>query len=145
MKIIEKTTDIRCRAIIVYDNKILVVKHSAKNNYYALPGGHLEWGESVIECMKREIIEELGIEPKIGRLLYVRNYIRDSFSQSIEFHFEIINSVDYTDISKLNGTHSFELAEICWIGKDDSKILKPEQLQVDLNNGAVFSDVVRFS
>ncbi len=140
-----KTTDIRCRAIIVHDNKILAVKHSAENGYYALPGGHLEWGESVLDCLKREIVEELGIRPEIGRLLYVRNFIDKNDKRSIEFHFEIANSADYQDINKLKGTHSHELAEICWIGKNDTRVILPEQVQTDLNNGNIFSDTVRFS
>lgn len=141
----KKITDIRCRAIILHNDKILAVKHQVTSNYYALPGGHLEWGESVMECMKREIIEELGIEPKIGRLLYVRNFTDKNSKQSIEFHFEIINSADYLDINNLNGTHGHELVEICWIGKNDSKIIKPEQVQSDLNNGTILSDTLRFS
>ena len=140
-----RITDIRCRGVILNNDKILVVKHSKDNPYYALPGGHLEWGESVKDCIKRELIEELGITPVIGRLLYVRNYVRDDFSQSIEFHFEITNTVDYQDISKLSGTHSFELAEICWVGKNEHKVIKPEQIQTDLNNGTIISDIVKFS
>ena len=139
-----KTTDIRCRAIIIHDNKILVVKHSVDSDFYALPGGHLEWGEDVKTCMRREIIEELGIEPKIGRLLYVRNFIDKNNKQSIEFHFEITNSADFVDITKLTGTHSHELVEICWIGKNDTRKLKPVVVQEDLNSGSILSGVVRF-
>lgn len=145
MNELDKTTDIRCRAIIIHDNRILVVKHSVDSNFYALPGGHLEWGEDVKTCMRREVIEELGITPEIGRLLYVRNFIDKDSKQSIEFHFEIINSADYLDINKLKGTHGHELVEICWIGKNDSRTIKPQELQVDLNNGTILSDVVRFN
>ena len=143
-----KITDIRCRGIILHNDKILVVKHSKDNSYYALPGGHLEWGESVKECIEREITEELGIKPEIGRLLYIRNYVRDDSNvQSIEFHFEIINSADYLNIDVTNnkGSHGHELAEICWIGKNDSRIIKPIALQDDLNNGTILSDSIRFS
>ena len=140
-----KTTDIRCRAIIVHDGKILTVRHSTGNDYYVLPGGHLEWGESVLDCIKREIIEELGIRPEIGRLLYVRNFIDKNDKQSIEFYFEVINPNDYQDVSRLKGTHSHELAEICWIGRDDTRTILPKQVQTDLNNGTILSDTVRFS
>jgi len=142
---INKTTDIRCRGIIIYDDKILVVKHSSKSKYYALPGGHLDWGESVLDCMSREIIEELGIKPKIGRLLYVRNYIDNNMKQSIEFHFEITNSKDYLKIEDLGGTHRHELAEIYWMKKNDTKNLKPKEIQIDFNNNTILSDIVKFS
>ena len=138
-----KTTDIRCRAIIINNNKLLVVKHSKEANYYVLPGGHLESGEKIIDCIKREIMEELGIEPKIGRLLYVNNLIKDG-KQSIEFFFEIVNAGDYLEIKNLGGTHKHELAEICWIGKNDTKKIRPVVVQEDLNSGVILSGVVRF-
>ncbi|WP_312096400.1 NUDIX domain-containing protein [Niallia sp.] len=39
-------------------NKILVVKTSS--NHYFLPGGGIEKGESEVECLQREIVEETG-------------------------------------------------------------------------------------
>jgi ADP-ribose pyrophosphatase YjhB (NUDIX family) len=139
-----KTTDIRCRAIILYKNRILVVKHTEKAGFYALPGGHLEWGENVQECMIREIYEELGIKPKVGRLLYIRNFIDKNNKQSIEFYFEIINAKDYLKLDDLCGTHSHELFEIRWVGKNDPRMILPEQIQIDLNKGKLLSDIVRF-
>lgn len=136
-------TVIRCRAIIIHNDKLLVVRHSKAADYYALPGGHLDQGEDIRECIKREIIEELGIVPEIGRLLYINNLIKDG-AQNIEFFFEIINSVDYLDIDKLGGTHKAELVEIIWLDKDSAKELKPNVVQVDLNNGTILSDKVKF-
>ena len=137
---------VRCRGVILHEDMLLVVKHSIQSDYYPLPGGHLEWGEKVQDCFRREVKEELGIEPEVGRLLYVNNLTNqyNEGKQSIEFFFEVINSADYLDISKLKGTHSYELAEICWIGKNDSRIILPKQLQTDLNSGKILSDTVRF-
>ncbi len=143
---LNKEIIVRCRGIILYDNKLLAVKHYVGANFYALPGGHLEWGERVMDCFKREIIEELGIEPRVGRLLYVNNLTIENGEgkQSIEFFFEVLNSADFLDISKLGGTHRDELVEICWIGTNDSRIILPKQVQIDLNHGALLSDTVRF-
>ncbi len=141
----ENNIIIRCRGIIVHEGKLLVVKHSQKADYYALPGGHLDWGENVRDCMKREIIEELGITPNVGRLLYVRNFIDKNDKQSIEFFFEITNSKDYLIIENLGGTHKHELAEIYWLKKNDTKGLKPKEVQIDFNNNVILSDTIRFS
>ena len=70
----KKTIVVRCRGIILHDGKLLVVRHKGNADYAALPGGRLEWGEDVVECIRREIVEELGVEPVIGRLLYINNY-----------------------------------------------------------------------
>ena len=146
MSEINKELVVRCRGIIFHNDKLLVVKHYVGADFFALPGGHLEWGEKVLDCIKREIMEELGIEPKIGRLLYVNNLTieRHEGKQSIEFFFEILNSADYADIERLGGSHKFERVETCWIGKDDARKILPKAVQSDLNNGTNFSNEVRF-
>lgn len=40
---------------------------------YASPGGHLEFGESIEECAKRECFEEAGIEIKNIKFLRITN------------------------------------------------------------------------
>ncbi len=136
---------IRTRAIIFYDNKLLVVKHSPGATFYSLPGGHLEWSEDVRESLKREIVEELGIEPQIGRLLYIHNFIQEEKIHSIEFFFEVTNSVDYLNIENLSGTHRHEIAEIRWVDKNDSLTILPTSIQIDLKNNTILSGVIRFS
>ncbi len=134
---------IRCRAVIVYNNKLLVVKHAPSSSFYSLPGGHLEYAENIHDAMKREIIEELGIEPQIGRLLYVNNFIEE-VKQSIEFFFEITNPESFLDTENLSGTHRFELSEICWVDKNDNPNILPKSIQEDLKNDSILSNLVRF-
>lgn len=49
--------------IVVRDTKVLLGKR--KNSHgdgdWNFPGGHLEWGESIIECAQREVMEETGL------------------------------------------------------------------------------------
>jgi 8-oxo-dGTP diphosphatase len=57
-------------AIINIDNKILVAQRSEKMKLplkWEFPGGKLEENESEIDCIKREIKEELNIEIEILR------------------------------------------------------------------------------
>src|SRR6185436_20850054 len=50
--------------VIWKDGKILMGKRKkvTGDGYYALPGGHLEYGESFEDCARREIKEETGLE-----------------------------------------------------------------------------------
>lgn len=48
------------RSIIIQANKIAMV-HSIKYNYYKFPGGGIEPGESQIEALIRETLEEAGL------------------------------------------------------------------------------------
>jgi len=58
------------RAVIVRDGNILLARHI----YPFLPGGHIEFGESAKDALKRELLEELGIEAKVGEFLAILEY-----------------------------------------------------------------------
>lgn len=47
------------KALIRDGNKILF-NYEKEKNYYALPGGGLNWGEDPREALKREVMEEIG-------------------------------------------------------------------------------------
>jgi len=65
MKKGDQKFEIRVRAVIQKDGKFLVCKHKDKSKkYYFLPGGHVEFGETVKEAIIRELKEELVISPK---------------------------------------------------------------------------------
>jgi 8-oxo-dGTP diphosphatase len=48
------------RVLVVQDDKVLLVKE-ASDNWWALPGGGVDHGETVEATLKREIEEELGV------------------------------------------------------------------------------------
>lgn len=61
--------EIILRAIIVINNKILLCASNDQPPIYYLPGGHLDFGETLDLCLKREIKEEMGVEIKTSRFL----------------------------------------------------------------------------
>ena len=61
------------RVLIVQDSKLLLVK--AKNSPWHIPGGHLDEGENLITCAKREAYEETGYEVEIGDLIYCFEFL----------------------------------------------------------------------
>ena len=104
-----------CRAIIIKDNKILL-SHEKNTGVYLTPGGGLESGESLEECVAREVREETGytvsvVKPfvKVNEYfyekLYVSNYfvceIKGKAEQSLT-ETEIIHGVEpeWVDIGK---------------------------------------------
>lgn len=140
----EKRFVIRCRGIIIHEGKLLVVRHARDTSFVALPGGHLEWGEDVLECLRREIVEELGVTPKIGRLLYVNTFMDGTNVQPMEFFFEVTNGHEYLNMETLNRTHAHELSEILWIGPKDNINLLLAKIMEDFATGAILSDTPRY-
>lgn len=105
----------------------------------------MELGEDILECLKREIVEELGISPEIGRLLYINNFVDKYGIQCIEFFFEIVNSSDYlVDIKSLNRTHADEIAEVYWAEASHGDKILPKKFGEDFKAGKVISDQTRY-
>lgn len=65
------------QAVIVRGDKILTVKKIAYENktMYMLPGGGQEHGETLVEAVIRECLEETGLNVEANELLYVWEYI----------------------------------------------------------------------
>jgi len=59
----------RLAAIIIKDDKILLVKGHKRFKEYWIPGGRQEKGESDIETLSRELKEEINVELIDSRFL----------------------------------------------------------------------------
>ena len=57
-------TRVGCRGIVMADGKLLVSREEI-SDYWMLPGGGIEEGETLAQCCTREILEETGyvVEP----------------------------------------------------------------------------------
>jgi 8-oxo-dGTP diphosphatase len=67
------------------EGKVLLAQRGPKANNEAgkwdFPGGTVEFGETIEDTLKRELIEELGIEIEIRELLDVVNHILPEVGQ----------------------------------------------------------------
>lgn len=62
--------------LVVRNDLILLGKRCGAHvpGFYAAPGGHLEFGESFVQCAKREVLEETGLDATNVRFLMIGNY-----------------------------------------------------------------------
>lgn len=67
-------------AVIIEQGRLLLVRRSPNQplpGYWELPGGKVEQGESLEDCLVRELYEELGVRAKVGPVLARTNYRYD--------------------------------------------------------------------
>jgi len=62
---------LRAAALIIQDEKILLIKNDTLNCFYTV-GGRIKQNESSEEAVCRECIEEIGFECKLERLVFVQ-------------------------------------------------------------------------
>ena len=104
------------KAIIIRGGKVLLTLNKNNNEeFYCLPGGGQDHGETVHQSLVRECIEETGVNIKIGELLYIRDYI----AKNHEF--------TATD----SGAHQVEMMFLCKVINDENlgKISVPDNWQ----------------
>lgn len=77
--------EIITRAVILDRGKILICKNK-RNDYYFLPGGHVEFGETAQQALGRELKEELNIEA--DTIEYIGT-VENMFSENGNRHHEI--------------------------------------------------------
>jgi len=118
---------IAVRGIIFNDGKLLSQQlkpdKGEDRDYWCTPGGGLETNESLYEGLRRELIEETGIAPKIGRLLFVQQFHHGDQEQ-MEFFFHIENPQDYETIDLSSTSHGeIEIDTVDFIDPAKNNIL----------------------
>lgn len=100
---------IRTKALIINKNNIIL---GNENNIYQFPGGHLEENETLEECLKREVLEETGIEiddneikrPFLKITFKNKDWPKKGTNRKAEIYYYLIKTNKNPDTSKVNYT-----------------------------------------
>lgn len=87
--------NIRAYGIIVHDSQILLSHEFIhQKELTKFPGGGLQFGEGLADCLKREFMEEYGLRVNVGKCVYVTDFfvasLFNSSQQVISIYFETI-------------------------------------------------------
>lgn len=131
---------IAVRGIIFKDGKLLCQRLKSKDgmprNFLCTPGGGLDSREGLIDGLHREMIEETGISPEIGNLLFIQQ-LADGDEEHLEFFFHIKNADDYAAIDLSKTSHGeLEIATVEFVDPFTENVL-PAFLQTADIDGAI--------
>ena len=100
---------IRAKALIINNKNIIL---GNENNIFQFPGGHLEENETLEECLKREVLEETGIEIENSEIK--RPFMKVTFknkdwpgsgnNRKAEIYYYLIETNKNPNLDKINYT-----------------------------------------
>lgn len=82
---------IRVCGVCIEDGKILLINHIGvmeNTDFWCPPGGGLQFGETIEDCLKREFLEETNTEISVGRFLEINEFVTPPL-HAVELFYEV--------------------------------------------------------
>lgn len=81
---------VRACGICTEGNSLLLVNHRglSAGDFWAPPGGGVELGESAVDALRREFLEETGLEVEVAEFLFACELLRQPL-HAIELFFKV--------------------------------------------------------
>ncbi|HEY9721094.1 MAG TPA: NUDIX hydrolase [Oscillatoriaceae cyanobacterium] len=103
---------VRVAVVLAQEGKLLLVRHrKGEDTYWLLPGGGLDYGESLAECAARELREETGLEIAVERPIYLSEAIAPDGARHILNLYVLAHLTGGT----LQAAEEAVIAEVAWV------------------------------
>ena len=116
----ENLIGVAVKAIILFERKALIIQRSSdvesNPDIWEFVGGKLEFGESLEDCLRREIREEVNLDVEVKELLYATTFMVDEMKQTVILAYVCNASIEHVTLSS-------EHKSYMWANKDQMKAL----------------------
>jgi ADP-ribose pyrophosphatase len=111
-------------AVVFKDGCVLLVRRGQPpaEDFWAIPGGSVEIGETLREAAEREIQEETGIQIRASKPIYTFDVIDRDAAGKVRFHYVIVDlAADYVRGEPSPGDDALEAR---WISAEEINDIK---------------------
>ncbi len=112
--------------VVIKGEEILLIRRGIEpgKGMMALPGGYLNWNETIEEAVVREVFEETGVKTKIVHLLGV--YSSPDREPRVMQNVAVVYVLEVVDDTEMKAQES-EVAEVTWYSENSL----PENMAFD--------------
>ncbi|WP_170430537.1 NUDIX hydrolase [Ruegeria arenilitoris] len=88
----QKTPKIGALAVVLHDANVLLVQRSKQPDagLWGFPGGHVEWGETVMQAAQRELYEETSVIAEPLHYLDNLDLLRHDAQGAVQSHYLLV-------------------------------------------------------
>ena len=133
------TERVNVRGIILKNGKLFAQQLTPDHNgierdFWCTPGGGLNKGEPLVDGLNREMVEETGVIPDIGKLLFIQQFA-DERGSLLEFFFHIKNADDYETINLSSTSHGeLEIKDFGFVDVTTHNVLPAFLQKIDIQD-----------
>lgn len=105
--------------VVISDGRALLIKrgHPPLQGEWSIPGGTLELGETLIEGVERELLEETAIQVRVVDLIEVFERVFRDDSGRVQYHFVILDYLCEPVTGEARA--GSDVTDVAWVSEAD--------------------------
>lgn len=141
VKIDDGLINIRVGAIIMKEDKFLMVGDNDRQDYLYSVGGRVKFGETAEEAVQREVFEETGVRMEVERLGFIHENLfygdyeqrRDKLIYEVAYFFYMKVPEDFEPACGSSKSDN-DKEKLVWVTAESEDVYYPEFYRTELKN-----------
>lgn len=128
---IEPIFRLAVRCLCIDGDRILLIKHrspTTQKEFWALPGGLVEKGETLENAAKRELCEETGLTGEIAGVFAIQEFDKNSLVEIVFKFAQLSGAATLGHDPELAGTDQKRMLELGWFHRSEMPKVKPKKM-----------------